>query len=333
MTTVLVTGGAGYVGSHTCLALAEAGFTPVVYDNLCNGHAAFVQWGPLEKGDIRDGGRLDAVIAAHRPAAVIHFAAFAEIAESIAHPGRYYDNNVGGSIALIEAARRAGIDKLVFSSSCATYGQPVRIPIDEDHPQVPLNPYGRSKLMVEQALADYAAFAGLRSVSLRYFNAAGAEVGGRIGERHQRETRAIPLAILSAMGARPAFTIFGDDYETPDGTAIRDYTHVDDLAAAHVRALTYLLDGGQTCSLNLGTGIGTSLRQMIAAIDRITGRSVPVTIAPRRVGEASAAVADVGRAQTLLGWRAKRTLDDIVQTAWRWHATEQARLTSFGEDT
>ena len=330
---MLVTGGAGYVGSHTCLALAEAGFTPVVYDNLCNGHAAFVQWGPLEQGDIRDGARLDAVIAAHRPAAVIHFAAFAEIAESIAHPGRYYDNNVGGSIALIEAARRGGIDKIVFSSSCATYGQPLRVPIDEDHPQVPLNPYGRSKLMVEQALADYAAFAGLRSVSLRYFNAAGADVGGRIGERHQRETRAIPLAILSAMGARPAFTIFGDDYETPDGTAIRDYTHVDDLAAAHARALTYLLDGGETCSLNLGTGTGTSLRQMIAAIDRITGRSVPVALSPRRVGEASAAVADVDRARTILGWQAKLALDDIVQTAWRWHATEQARLTPLGVDT
>ncbi|WP_292078117.1 MULTISPECIES: UDP-glucose 4-epimerase GalE [Brevundimonas] len=324
--TILVTGGAGYVGSHACLALSRAGFTPVVYDNLSNGHAAFVQWGELEIGDIRDGARLDAVIARHRPVAVLHFAALIEVGESVKAPGRFYDNNVVGALTLIEAARRGGIGAMVFSSTCATYGDPVYLPMDEAHPQAPLNPYGRSKLMVEQALADYSTYAGFRSVCLRYFNAAGADEEGRIGERHHPETHAIPLALQTALGQRQGFRLFGDDYDTRDGTAVRDYVHVMDLADAHVRALKYLLDGGETTVFNLGTGAGTTVRELIDAIRRTTNRPFPVETAPRRPGDAPCLVADNSRAREVLGWRPTRTLDDIVRTAWRWHAAEREAL-------
>lgn len=321
--TVLVVGGAGYVGSHVCLALSEAGFRPVVYDNLTNGHAAFVQWGPLEQGDIRDGARLDAAIAAHRPVAVLHFAALIEVGESVKEPGRFYETNVAGTISLIEAARRGGIGAMVFSSTCATYGDPVRLPMDETHPQAPLNPYGRSKLMVEQALADYSTYVGFRSVCLRYFNAAGADEQGRIGERHHPETHAIPLALQTALGHRDGFKLFGDDYDTRDGTAVRDYIHVMDLADAHVRALKYLLEGGETTVFNLGAGTGTTVRELIDTIRRTTNRPFPVEIAPRRLGDAPVLVADNARARAVLGWRPTRTLDDIVRTAWRWHAAER----------
>jgi len=321
--TILVTGGAGYVGSHACLALSQAGFTPVVYDNLSNGHAAFVQWGGLEIGDIRDGARLDAVIARHRPVAVLHFAALIEVGESVKAPGRFYDNNVIGALTLIEAARRGGIETMVFSSTCATYGDPVYLPMDEAHPQAPLTPYGRSKLMVEQALADYSTYAGFRSVCLRYFNAAGADENGRIGERHQPETHAIPLALQTALGQRQGFKLFGDDYDTRDGTAVRDYVHVMDLADAHVRALRYLLEGGATTVFNLGAGTGTTVRELIDTIRRTTNRPFPVETAPRRLGDAPCLVADNNRAREVLGWRPTRTLDDIVRTAWRWHAAER----------
>lgn len=213
-----------------------------------------MQWGVLERGDIRDGARLDEVIARHKPVAVLHFAALIEVGESVKEPGRFYDNNVGGAISLIEAARRGGVEVMVFSSTCATYGEPVRLPMDETHPQVPLTPYGRTKLMIEQALSDYSNYLGFRSVCLRYFNAAGADDQGRIGERHDPETHAIPLALQAALGQRSGFKLFGDDYDTRDGTAIRDYIHVLDLADAHVRALKYLLAGGETTALNLGTG-------------------------------------------------------------------------------
>ncbi|MEN5363266.1 UDP-glucose 4-epimerase GalE [Brevundimonas intermedia] len=324
--TILVTGGAGYVGSHACLALSQAGFTPVVYDNLSNGHAAFVQWGELETGDIRDGARLDAVIARHRPVAVLHFAALIEVGESVKEPGRFYDNNVVGALTLIEAARRGGIGAMVFSSTCATYGDPVYLPMDEAHPQAPLNPYGRSKLMVEQALADYSTYAGFRSVCLRYFNAAGADEEGRIGERHHPETHAIPLALQTALGQRQGFRLFGDDYDTRDGTAVRDYVHVMDLADAHVRALKYLLDGGETTVFNLGTGAGTTVRELIDTIRHTTNRPFPVETALRRPGDAPCLVADNSRAREVLGWRPMRTLDDIVRTAWRWHAAEREAL-------
>ena len=320
MKPVLVTGGAGYVGSHTCLRLAQAGFRPVVFDDLSNGHREHVQWGPLELGDIRDGARLDAVFAAHRPVAVLHFAASIEVGESVRNPGKFFDNNVGGSITLIEAARRAGVEAFVFSSTCATFGDPVRLPMAEDHPQAPLNPYGRSKLMVEQALADYARLVGFRSTTLRYFNAAGADPEGRIGEWHEPETHAAPLAIEVALGLRERFTIFGDDYDTRDGTAVRDYVHVLDLADAHVLALRRLLDGGETGAFNLGTGHGTSVRELIEGVKRASGRPLPVAVAPRRPGDAPVLVADNALARARLGWVPTRDLDAILSSAWRWHA-------------
>ena len=323
--SVLVAGGAGYVGSHTCLRLAQEGFLPVVFDDLSNGHREHVQWGPLEVGDIRDGARLDAVFAAHKPVAVLHFAASIEVGESVKNPGKFFDNNVGGAISLIEATRRAGVEALVFSSTCATFGDPVRLPMAEDHPQAPLNPYGRSKLMVEQALADYGRYVGFRSVALRYFNAAGADPEGRIGEWHEPETHAIPLAIDVALGRREHFTIFGDDYDTRDGTAVRDYVHVLDLADAHVLALRYLLAGGATASFNLGTGHGTTVRELIEGVKRVSGRPLPVVEASRRQGDAPVLVAENGLAKRVLGWSPSRDLDAILDSAWRWHAARSGR--------
>jgi UDP-glucose 4-epimerase len=318
--TILVTGGAGYIGSHTCLRLAQAGFTPVVYDNLANGWESFVRWGPLEVGDVRDAARLDAVFARHRPAAVVHFAALSDVGLSAAQPGAFYDNNVGGSTALIEAARRAGIDKLVFSSTCATYGQPVCLPMDETHPQHPLSPYGASKLMVEKILTDMARLADFRSVVLRYFNAAGADPEGRIGEKHDPETHAIPLAIAAARGERDRFMLFGDDYDTRDGTCVRDYIHVLDLADAHVLALQWLLDGKASEIFNLGTGTGATVRELVGAIERRSNRPFPLEPAPRRDGDAPSLVADNTKARELLGWTPRYDLDEIIDHAWAWHA-------------
>lgn len=322
MQTVLVAGGAGYVGSHTCLALAEAGFRPVVFDDLSNGHREHVQWGPLEVGDIRDAARLDAVFAAHRPAAVLHFAARIEVGESVKNPGVFFDNNVGGTITLIEAARRAGVNALVFSSTCATFGAPVNLPMNETHPQAPLNPYGRSKLMVEQALADYDRYVGFKSAVMRYFNAAGADPEGRIGEWHEPETHAIPLAIQVALGQRPHFTIFGDDYDTRDGTAVRDYVHVLDLADAHVSALRRLLAGGSSESFNLGTGTGTTVRELVDGVGRAVGKPLPVQMAARRQGDAPVLVGDNAKARAELGWKPSRDLDVILSSAWRWHQSQ-----------
>ncbi|PVM89939.1 UDP-glucose 4-epimerase GalE [Caulobacter radicis] len=323
---ILVAGGAGYIGSHTCLRLAEAGFTPVVYDNLSNGWEAFVQWGPLEVGDVNDPVRLAEVFAKHRPVAVIHFAAFVEVAFSIAEPGAFYGTNVGGAITLIEAARKAGVNKLVFSSTCATYGPPVTLPMDETHPQAPLNPYGRSKLMVEQILRDMDRYKGFRSVVLRYFNAAGADPEGRIGEKHEPETHAIPLAIAAARGERDKFTLYGSDYDTRDGTCIRDYVHVLDLADAHVSALKWLLDGKHSTAFNLGTGEGTSVRELVAAIERRSNRHFPLETVTRRDGDAPILVADSDKARALLGWTPRYGLDDIIQHAWAWHANGATTL-------
>lgn len=323
---ILVAGGAGYIGSHTCLRLAEAGFTPVVYDNLSNGWEAFVQWGPLEVGDVNDPVRLAEVFAKHKPVAVIHFAAFVEVAFSIAEPGAFYGTNVGGAITLIEAARKAGVNKLVFSSTCATYGPPVTLPMDETHPQAPLNPYGRSKLMVEQILRDMDRYKGFRSVVLRYFNAAGADPEGRIGEKHEPETHAIPLAIAAARGERDKFTLYGSDYDTRDGTCIRDYVHVLDLADAHVSALKWLLDGKHSTAFNLGTGEGTSVRELVAAIERRSNRHFPLESVTRRDGDAPILVADSDKARALLGWTPRYGLDDIIQHAWAWHANGATTL-------
>lgn len=324
MQTVLVAGGAGYVGSHACLALAEAGFRPVVFDDLSNGHSEHVQWGPLEIGDIRDPKRLDAVFAEYQPAAVLHFAARIEVGESVKNPGVFFDNNVGGTITLIEAARRAGVNALVFSSTCATFGDPINLPMSENHPQAPLNPYGRSKLMVEQALADYDRYVGFRSAVMRYFNAAGADPKGRIGEWHEPETHAIPLAIQVALGQRSHFTIFGDDYDTRDGTAVRDYVHVLDLAQAHVSALRRLLAGSGSEAYNLGTGTGTTVKELVDGVGRAAGQVLPVQMASRRPGDAPILVGDNAKARDQLGWQPSRDLDEILSSAWRWHKARAA---------
>jgi len=316
---VLVTGGAGYVGSHACLRLAESGFLPVTLDNLGNGHAEFVRWGPLEVGDIRDRAFLDAVLVRHRPLAILHFAALIEVGESVRDPARFYDNNVAGALCLIQAARAAGVRAFVFSSTCATYGAPQRLPLTEDHPQRPMSPYGWSKLMVEQMLWDHSAAYDFKAVALRYFNAAGADPLARIGEWHSPESHAIPLAIAAALEPDRTFTVFGDDYATRDGTAVRDYVHVLDLADAHVLALKRLLDGWDSAALNLGTGVGTTVKEMIDGVARVAGRSLPLRMTGRRPGDPERLVADNAKARDVLGWTPSRTLDDILADAWRWH--------------
>lgn len=315
---ILVTGGAGYVGSHTCLRLAEAGYRPVVYDSLARGWADFVQWGPLEVGDIRDRARLEAVFARHRPAAVVHFAALIEVGESTKDPAGFYDNNVGGSMALLDVARRAGCGGVVFSSTCAVYGTPQSLPLVESHPCNPLSPYGRSKLMVEEALSDLDRWNGFPSVRLRYFNAAGADPEGRIGEKHEPETHAIPNAIFAALGKQP-FTLFGTDYDTRDGTAVRDFVHVLDLADAHVAAVGRMLGGGGSDTFNLGTGRGTTVRELIDAVRTVSGKPFDIVEAPRRDGDAPTLVADNRKASSVLNWSPAHDLEAIVDTAWRWH--------------
>ncbi|MGF6258865.1 UDP-glucose 4-epimerase GalE [Ensifer sp. LBL] len=317
---VLVVGGAGYIGSHTCLELANKGFEPVVYDNLSNGHEEFVKWGVLEKGDIRDRKRLDEVLARHKPRAILHFAAMIEVGESVKDPVSFYDNNVIGTLTLLSAALAAGVEAFVFSSTCATYGLPESVPIDEQHRQAPINPYGRTKWVCEQALKDYGQYKGLRSVILRYFNAAGADPEGRIGEWHEPETHAIPLAIDAALGRRQSFKIFGTDYDTRDGTCVRDYIHVLDLADAHVRAVEHLLAGGDSVELNLGTGTGTTVKELLTAISEVSGREYQVDLVDRREGDSTTLVANNDKARDVLGWVPKYDLTDITRTAWNWHS-------------
>jgi len=317
---ILVTGGAGYIGSHTCKALAKAGYTPIVYDSLACGHKWAVKWGPLEHGDISDRKRLDTVIKHYQPAAVMHFAAYANVGESAKDPGKYYRNNVAGTLTLLEAMRDEGINKLVFSSTCATYGKSEQVLITEDHAQKPINPYGMSKLMIEQILRDFDSAHGLSSVSLRYFNAAGADPEGEIGESHDPETHLIPLVLDAAAGIQPAVTVFGNDYNTPDGTCIRDYIHVSDLANAHVLALKALEKGAASTAYNLGNGKGFSVLDVIQAVERVTQLSVPFKIGPRREGDPSHLVGDAHRVSEALNWRPQFSeLQQIVQTAWDWH--------------
>ncbi|MGO6740621.1 UDP-glucose 4-epimerase GalE [Rhizobium ruizarguesonis] len=318
--TVLVVGGAGYIGSHTCLDLASKGYAPVVFDNFSNGHREFVRWGPAEEGDIRDRARLDEVLAKHKPAAILHFAALIEVGESVKDPVSFYENNVIGTLTLLSAAQAAGINAFVFSSTCATYGLPQSVPLDETHRQVPINPYGRTKYIVEQALADYDQYRSLRSVVLRYFNAAGADFEGRIGEWHQPETHAIPLAIDAALGRRQGFKVFGSDYETRDGTCVRDYIHVLDLADAHVRAVEYLLKGGDSVALNLGTGTGTTVKELLGAIEDVSNRPFPVEYIGRREGDSHTLVANNDKARDVLGWVPQYDLSEIIRSAWDWHA-------------
>ena len=320
MRNVLVTGGAGYIGSHTCLALSREGFTPVVLDNLTNGHREFVQWGPFELADVRDRRRLDQVFSTYRPLAVVHFAGLIEVADSIANPIAFFDNNITGSLTLLAAAMNAGVQALVFSSTCATYGIPDQVPMPESHAQKPISPYGRSKLVVEQVLSELGQYKDFRSVSLRYFNAAGAEPESALGEWHDPETHVIPLAIQAAKGLRSHFKIFGSDYPTRDGTCIRDFVHVMDLAEAHVRAVEYLLSGGKSIALNLGTGKGTSVKEIIEAVENVSGSRLPIEHALRRDGDPPELVADNSGARKALAWSPRHDFGSIIDSAWRWHS-------------
>ena len=317
--SILIVGGAGYIGSQTAKAVAQAGLEPVVLDNLVYGHRWAARWGPLVEGDIGDRALLRRVFTEHRVTAVIHFAAYAYVGESVVHPRKYFHNNVTGTLALLDAMVDHGIRDIVFSSTCATYGDPVKVPMAEDHPQKPINPYGESKLAVERILHWYGRAYELRYAALRYFNAAGADPDGEIGEDHDPETHLIPLAIGAALGRAPELKIFGTDYPTPDGTAIRDYIHVADLADAHLLALGRLDQGDKALALNLGTGMGHSVRQVVASIEKISGRKVPRVEVGRRAGDPPSLVADASLATQSLGWRPKyAALDIIVEHAFRW---------------
>jgi UDP-arabinose 4-epimerase len=326
---VLVTGGAGYIGSHTCKILALEGYQPIAFDNLSSGHTWAAKWGPFERGDILDRTALDRAIEKYRPSACLHFAAFSYVGESVSDPGRYYRNNVAGSLTLLEALRDNGVNQFVLSSTCATYGIPDKVPIDETLTQAPINPYGASKFMVERMLADFYAAHRLRSVALRYFNAAGADPDVEIGEDHDPETHLVPLVLDAACGDREAITVFGTDYETPDGTCVRDYIHVTDLAKAHVLALKALEQGLSLRAFNLGNGHGYSVREVIASVERVTGLPVPVSFGERRPGDPARLISNSMRAASELQWRPHITvLDDIISTAWEWHkrrAQEKSR--------
>jgi UDP-glucose 4-epimerase len=300
--------------------LLESGHEVVVYDNLSRGHAESVPAEILVRGELADGAALAALLSERRIDAVMHFAAFALVGESVAEPALYYRNNIEGTLSLLEAMRRAEVRRIVFSSTCAIYGEPKGVPIGEDTPKQPVNPYGFTKMVMERALADYATAYGFGYAALRYFNACGASPAGDIGEDHDPETHAIPLALLAALGRREKFTIFGDDYPTPDGTCIRDYIHVDDIAAAHLLALGRL-ESGKGMSLNLGTGRGFSVREVVDSCSRVSGREIPVEIGARRPGDPPELVADPSLAGDVLGWTARYVeLDEIVETAWRWHS-------------
>jgi UDP-arabinose 4-epimerase len=318
--SILIVGGAGFIGSHTAKLVAETGAHPVVLDNLVYGHKWAVKWGPLVEGDLADTALIDRVLKEHAVTAVIHFAAYAYVGESVTNPRKYFRNNVANTLNLLDAMVDNGVRDIVFSSTCATYGEPTHVPISEDHPQNPVNPYGESKLAVEKILHWYQGAYPLRFAALRYFNAAGADPDGEIGEDHDPETHLIPLAIEAALGRRAALDIYGTDYPTPDGTAIRDYIHVADLAHAHVLALDHLRNGTNQLRLNLGTGQGHSVREVVAAVEKVSGRKVPLREVGRRAGDPPALVADARRAAEILGWRPKYAgIDTIVEHAFRWH--------------
>jgi UDP-arabinose 4-epimerase len=318
MKRILVTGGAGYIGSHTCKLLASYGYEPICYDNLSTGHAGFVKWGPFELGDLHDFERLKKVLKTYEPLAVIHFAASAYVEESVTNPIKYYQNNVCGTLSLLAAMRQVAADIIVFSSSCATYGIPEVQFITESYPQLPINPYGQSKLMVERILKDLSACGEIRYMSLRYFNAAGADRDGEIGEKHDPETHLIPLAIRSAIHQTP-LNVFGTDFPTLDGTAIRDYIDVEDLARAHLLAVEYLLEDGKSDCINLGTGKGNSVKEIITTLKDL-GLNVNDKPAARRACDPACLVADTTKAKTLLGWQTEYiNIKDILATAVNWH--------------
>ncbi|MDO5626069.1 MAG: UDP-glucose 4-epimerase GalE [Pseudomonadota bacterium] len=319
MSHVLVVGGAGYIGSHMVWVLGRHGVQVTVLDNLSTGHADAVLHGRLVEGDMADAALLGRLFAQQRFDAVMHFASCIQVGESVNDPARYYVNNVANTLTLLDAMRAHGVLRFVFSSTAAVFGEPLAARIDEQHPRSPINPYGRTKWMVEQVLQDYAHAYGLRAVSLRYFNAAGAHPEALLGERHEPETHLVPLVLQAAAGRRPHVTVFGDDYDTPDGTCIRDYIHVMDLADAHWQALRYLADGGATAAFNLGNGDGYSVRQVLEAAREVTGRPIPMQMGLRRAGDPARLVANAGLARQVLGWQPRlASLHTIVGDAWRW---------------
>jgi UDP-glucose 4-epimerase len=315
----LVVGGAGYIGSHMVKQLLGAGHELVVADNFSTGHRSALTGGSLVELDIADAQALDALFAGHHFDAVFHFASFIQVGESVAEPAKYYQNNLAATLTLLQAMVRAEVKHFIFSSTAAVYGDPLYVPIDEQHPKAAINPYGRSKWMVEQMLEDFDRAYGLKSVCLRYFNAAGADPEGQLGERHEPETHLLPLILQAASGRRPSITVFGRDYDTPDGTCIRDYVHVADLVAAHALAVDYLLEGGASTAFNLGNGQGFSVQQVIDTVRQVTGQDICVSEAPRRAGDPPRLVADPRRAQALLGWQPRfASLEQIVTHAWKW---------------
>lgn len=317
---ILVTGGGGYIGSHACKALRLAGYLPVSYDNLSTGHAYAVKWGPLVEGDLNDRLRLNAAFQEYKPKAVLHFAADAIVSDSIRDPGKYYRNNVGGSIALLEAMRDHQVSSLIFSSTCAVYGDPQFIPITEEHPLSPISPYGRSKLMTEQIISDFGQAHGIRSVFLRYFNVAGADLDMEIGENHTPETHLIPGVIQTALGLRDEIVIYGTDFPTRDGSAIRDYVHVQDLAEAHVAALQWLFAHRKSTAVNLGTGTGYSVLEIIEAVQKFCDKQIPIRFDRRRIGDPPYLTADNRKAKKLFGWMPRfSSLPIQIESAWKWH--------------
>lgn len=323
---VLVAGGAGYIGSHTCKALAQAGHLPIVYDNLATGHAWAVKWGPFEQGDLNDPAMLGSAMRRHRPDAVINFAGLINVGESVQEPTLYYRANVASVITLLETMRAHDVGSVVFSSSCAIYGTPQRLPIVESAAQNPINPYGRSKRMAEELLRDACAAHGLGAIALRYFNAAGADADGELGEEHDPETHLIPLVLQAALGTRRSISVFGADYETPDGTCIRDYVHVADLAAAHVAALS-ACRGGQYAAYNLGSGRGVSINDVIARSRAITGKPILAEAAARRPGDPASLIADASLARKALLWEPSCSgIDNIIGSAWRWMVEHRLRV-------
>jgi UDP-glucose-4-epimerase GalE len=322
---ILVTGGAGYIGSHACKALASTGYEPVVYDNLTRGHRSAVKWGPFEQGDISDDQRIRHVIERHRPIALMHFAAYTYVGESVVDPLLYYRNNIAATAALIETVVRTGPIPVVFSSTAAVYGNPQTTPIPEHHPAAPVNPYGFSKHVIERMLADADRAYGLKSICLRYFNAAGADPDGEIGEDHDPETHLIPLVLAAAQNASRV-NIFGDDYDTADGTCVRDYIHVVDIASAHVAALEYLLQGNASCVLNLANARGHSVKEVIASAEQVTGRKIAVTVTPRRAGDPAILIGRTDRARSLLKWTPQRSDINVqIMDAWRWMTGRERR--------
>lgn len=321
MKDILVVGGAGYIGSYMCKYLAKHGYRPIALDNLMYGHRQAVRWGPFVEGSIADTTLLRGIFSEYHIMAVMHFAAFCYVGESVTEPAKYYRNNVADTIALLQTMIEHSVSNFIFSSSCAVYGEPVEIPITEQHPRAPINPYGRTKLMVEQILNDFKNAYGLEYASLRYFNAAGADPEGEVGEDHRPETHLIPLVIQTALGQREEVGIFGGDYPTRDGTCIRDYIHIDDLAQAHLLALELLLNGLPGGAYNLGNGDGYSVKEVIENIRRITGRPIPAKVAERRSGDPAVLISSSSKAMKELGWKPRLPdLTTIIETAWEWHA-------------